>query len=267
MREIGQRQRRQHARKAQLDRPGPHDVHAPPRAHVVVRRRRVPVDPADRQAAARIARMHAQREHVAAGMHPRRHVELVHGIGAGDVGVVGDLMPVHPHIGAGDHAVGAQQRVHAPARSRAARTRCDTTRGSRTACRWHRAPAPRAGCRCRTRSCRCRSPAVPPSPWRGRSPGTSRWVAKPAEEIVGAAFLRLVGGLDLPAGHGGGRAAATVHPRGREGGRRRERRRRGACQPGSSASGTGMWARMRMASVASQDRLRGFRRARTARTG
>ena len=46
--EIGKRQRRGYLRRGDLDRPPAHDVHAPPGAHVVVGRRWVPVDPADR---------------------------------------------------------------------------------------------------------------------------------------------------------------------------------------------------------------------------
>ena len=49
--------------------------------------------------------MHAQCEGVAARVHPLCHVELVHGIGAGDDGLVGDQVPVQPNIGARDHAV------------------------------------------------------------------------------------------------------------------------------------------------------------------
>ena len=109
--EIGKRQRRCHLRKTYLDRPRPHDIHAPPRAHVVVRWRRVPVDPANRQARPRIARMHAQCEGVGARVHPACHVELMHGIGAGDGCLFGDQVPVQPHIRARDHAVDTQQRT------------------------------------------------------------------------------------------------------------------------------------------------------------
>ncbi len=46
-RQIGERQRRAHLRRGYLDRSLAHDVDATPRTHVVVRRRRIPVNPAD----------------------------------------------------------------------------------------------------------------------------------------------------------------------------------------------------------------------------
>jgi hypothetical protein len=128
-------------------------------------------------------------ESVGARVYPARHVELMHGIGAGDGGVVGDQMPIDPHIGARDHAVDTQQRM-CPATPSTSVNRCDTTRESRTGCRWNRAPAPHAGCRCRTRFLYVpfsNSPAITVArPLTGYQP---RWKSRRGD--FGAALLRL----------------------------------------------------------------------------
>ena len=164
------------AENVSCDRSGPHDVHAPPRAHVVVRWRRVPVDPANRQARPRVrpdalARRgcwcpRAPSASRRARARDRRRRRL---------GLVGDQMPVQPHVGARDHAVDAQQRTSSR-RSFGQRELGAIPPGSHEqVCRWRRAPPPHAGCRCRRRSRTCRSPAARPSRSRGRSPGTSLW--------------------------------------------------------------------------------------------
>ena len=173
-REIGKRQRRCHLRKTDLDRPPAHDIHAPPRAHVVVRRRRVPVDPAHRQARPRIGRMHAQCEGVDARVHPTCHVELMHGIGAGDGRLFGDQVPIQPNIGARDHAVDTQQRACFPP---------SFGQGELGAIPPGNQEHVAAGIGLLDRTqvvavehvlVRAILQAAPPSPSRGRSPGTSR---------------------------------------------------------------------------------------------
>ncbi len=84
------------------------DQHVPHDAHVLVRRRLRPVDPAHREVLERVVRVDLERHAVHARAHLGGHVEVVPGVGAVDLVLGGDPGAVDPHVGLGQHAAEVQ---------------------------------------------------------------------------------------------------------------------------------------------------------------
>ena len=114
--QVRQREVGEHGREAQLHGPRAQEVDAAPRTHVVIGRRRIPVDPPDPELRARLGRRDAQRESVASLAQVRREVEFDNGIGARHHVVIGELLPVQPHLGGRIESVEAQDGVLARGR-------------------------------------------------------------------------------------------------------------------------------------------------------